>query len=298
MIRHALAIANGKGGVGKTSIAANLAGELARSGVRTLTIDLDPQGNLGSDIGYRSDPLADEGRSLAAATLHGQRVTIIEQVRPNLDAIPGGHELQELADQLTFMRLTEPDRANPLSALLTDVAHGYDAVIVDCPPTGGSIVDGTIDAVGNVLVPVRADDASLDGLEMIARSFARARSGTNPDITLLGVVVFDSAVNAKAIRSDLRRIIEEDLGGIAPMFQTFIRRSERSAYDMRRFGLLANEYADKADELLTSMTVRARIEASRRGEAAARFSSASRGLADDYQNLAQEVTRAWHQVAV
>ena len=297
MIPQALAVANGKGGVGKTSVAANLAGEMARMGRRTLVVDLDPQGNLGSDLGYRQHPLFDNGQSLVAAALDGDAAVLLQNVRPRLDAVAGGRNVRRLADALTVMSVTGASDPDPLVALLHDLAEGFDSVVIDCPPTGSSIVDSVIDSVSSVLVPVKADDASLDGLEMIARSFARSRSGPNPGVRLLGIVTFDSATSAHAIRADLRKTVEADLGGIAPVFESFIRRSERSAYDMRRFGMLAHEYAARAEEVLRTTSVRTRIEASRRGDAASRFSTAARGLADDYRNLAREVVDAWLAVA-
>lgn len=292
MIPNAIAVANGKGGVGKTSIAANLAGRAAMLGHRTLTVDLDPQGNLGADLGYRNHAEADQGASLLERIQSGGEVRVIADVRPGLDAVPGGHHTRTVADLLTVRRHVTPDAPDPLADMIYDVTSGYDLVVIDCPPTGGSIVDTVLDSVGHVLIPIRADEGSLDGLEMIARSFGRARSGPNPHLRLAGIVLFDSTPTAHAIRSELRGIVERELGGIAPVFDTYIRRSERSAFDMRRFGMLAHEYADRADAAFASTSVRARIVASKKGEAAVRFSRAARSLAHDYEQLTDEILSA------
>ena len=96
MLTNTILILNGKGGVGKTSLTANLAGLAARSGWPTLAVDLDRQGNLQRDLGYASDG----GRSLVAAALGRGSVEVIREVRPGLDVIAGGRVLDELVAQM------------------------------------------------------------------------------------------------------------------------------------------------------------------------------------------------------
>ena len=91
-MRRVVAIANGKGGVGKTSLTAGLAGLIAGAGYRVLTVDADPQGNLRRDLGYDST----DGQSLASAIQSGTQLEPLRDVRPNLDCIPGGAALYDL----------------------------------------------------------------------------------------------------------------------------------------------------------------------------------------------------------
>jgi hypothetical protein len=101
--------------------------------------------------------------------------------------------------------------------------------------------------------------------------------------------MFDLALGATALRSEFRSILEEELGGVAPVFGTVIRRSERSAFDMRRFGLLAVEYLERATTELSGRIAQDRIVNGRLNHAVERFSAAAAGLAQDYADLTGEI---------
>jgi cellulose biosynthesis protein BcsQ len=285
---NAVLVANGKGGVGKTSIAANVAGMAARAGKRVLVVDLDPQGNLGSDLGYRQRGAGDDGLSLLRAVEARTDPTVMQQVRPGLDVVAGGRAVRGLADRLTVEIHRDPAAVTGLGHALAPVSSRYDLVLLDAPPSTGSLIDAALASVRWVLSPVRADDASLDGLEVMARAFPPARSH-NPKLQLMGVVMFDLAIGATALRSELRSLLEDELGGVAPVFCSVIRRSERSAFDMRRFGLLAIEYLERARSELSAPSVEGRISTQRLDGAVARFSSAAAGLAQDYRDLTGEI---------
>ena len=96
-MRRVVAIANGKGGVGKTTLTAGLAGQVAASGLRVLVVDTDPQGNLGRDLGYGLQ----DGSSLGLAITHGLPVDVIRGVRDRLDVVPGGPALWDVAPAFT-----------------------------------------------------------------------------------------------------------------------------------------------------------------------------------------------------
>ncbi len=286
-MKNVIAVANGKGGVGKTSIAANLAGIAAAGGWTVLTLDLDPQGNLGSDLGYKQKQTSDDGLGMLEAVTKSVKPTILRQVRVGLDSIPGGRYARDLADELTIRRHSDPHAVLAVAEVLKNLASDYDLIVIDGPPAGGSLVEAALAAARWVIVPVRADEGSLDGLELIARSFGTVSALPEVDVSLMGVVLFGISIQATVIRADLRRILVADIGDVAPVFETVIRSSERSAFDMRRFGLLAHEYHHKAMNALG--TVGERIAAQRMGGAVDRFSRSSAGLADDYRELTIEI---------
>ena len=286
VLHNTIAVVNGKGGVGKTSISANTAGLLANSGWHILAIDLDRQGNLQKDLGYRHDDRHDHGDMLFRSLTGSQPLApVLTDIRPNLDVIPGGEQLfyadAGLARQGFDQRL--------LASRLAPLAAHYDAIILDCPPAGGIMTTLAMGAARGLVIPVKADDASTEGLELVAAQFQQAKATANPDLEVLGVVVFGLEAGATALRAAVRAELADALGGIAPVFETVIRHSARAAFDTRRAGELAHEY----ESMAASLQVR-RLEALREGGGAAtarlrRFSSSAGGLAGDYAALAEEI---------
>src|SRR5664279_2404085 len=187
-MRRVVAIANGKGGVGKTSLTAGLAGLVAGAGYRVLTVDADPQGNLRRDLGYE----AVDGRSLALAIQNGSPLELLRDVRPHLDCIAGGPALYDLP-ATHVSRMSRGESLSGLRATLAQVrpdspAHAdYDLILVDTPPGEPVLQDLVFAAADYLIIPTRSDDASLDGLVAVASRFAAARIG-NRDLTLLGVL--------------------------------------------------------------------------------------------------------------
>ncbi|NNC93130.1 MAG: ParA family protein [Acidimicrobiia bacterium] len=262
---NVIAFANGKGGVGKTSLTANFAGLAAEAGLRVLAVDLDPQGNLGSDLGYDQSDNGDDGRELLDAIVNRRAPRPTNQIRPNLDALAGGALLDGLVTVLATD--TTSGRLNAVRTPLAAVADDYDLVVMDCPPTGGIILQAMLAAASFVVVPTRRDLASMQGLARVAKEFSTVRSSVNPDLRLLGVALFDFATQDTRLLAEVRSMLEERLSAIAPVFETYIRQARRASTDMRRMGLLAHEYAEPGRQHPGSFA----------------------GLADDYRNLTDEI---------
>lgn len=289
MIPNAVVFGNGKGGVGKTSICANIAGLAARSGWRVLAVDLDPQGNLGSDLGYKQRELSDEGEGLLRAVVSGTPLRPLRSVRERLDVICGGSHTTDLLAVLTNRRSVDPSAIGDVARTLAPVAADYDLVVIDSPPAGGVAVDAALAAAHWLVIPVKFDEGSIDGLELMARQFGAIKRTTNPMLKLLGVVLFDFSTSGTVIRAEVRRQLAAELGEGAPVMKSVIRRSERGAFDMRRGGMLAHEYSTRASEEQARTSIAERIRRSKAGESTPRYSSAAEGLADDYRRLAAEL---------
>ena len=266
-----VAIANGKGGVGKTSITANLAGTAAAGGWRVLAVDLDPQGNLARDLGYHAD--SDQGEALAAAVEHQTAVVPMAGVRERLDVVAGGHATEDLELRL---RASGPDQ---LARAITSATDPYDLVLLDCPPATGILLDAALHAARWLLIPTRGDAASLDGLARVARRFATVRDEANPDLELLGVILFNFGIKDTATVAAARAQIAADLAGAAPVLTSFIRNSRKAPDDMRELGLIACEYEETA-----ATAPRWFIDRTAR-----RYSRSAGGLAEDYQALTDEI---------
>ncbi len=276
-IPNVLAIANGKGGAGKTSLAANLAGTAACSGWKVLAVDLDPQGNLGRDLGYLQQDRSDHGASLLKAIASGDAPSPIVGVRPGLDVVAGGEHTEEIEALLQTRQRRDNKSVTALRECLAPLATDYQLIVLDCPPSSGSILEAALTAARHLVIPTRGDAASFDGLARIARKFGHVRdSGANPDIVFLGVVLFDFGRGDRALIASARQQLEADLGGAAPVFEPFVRNSRKAPSDMRRLGQLAYEYE--------------RASLSKGGW---KFSRSAEGLAADYQAITAAVLKAY-----
>lgn len=278
-----IAFINGKGGVGKTTLVSNVGGIMARNGHKVLLVDVDPQGNLGLDLGYADTDQDDGGRSLAAA-LQGltTEVRILENVRDNLDVIVGGRALHGTAAALAAPR-PGMDPRDALAQVLTPIADDYDLILVDCPPGNESLQTAAIGAARWVVAPSRADEGTGRGLGELAERLESVVA-VNPDLALLGVALFDIEKNATRIEAEARRMVAESVGSADVLFDTSVRHSTAVAQQSRRYGKLVHELDEFAKEQPAWWQIR-------RGEAAAgeRVSTTSSSVADDLHALTAEI---------
>jgi chromosome partitioning protein len=241
-IPRVVAVVQGKGGVGKTSLTSNVAGLAAKAGFTVLTIDTDPQGNLVRDFGMGLD----DGEALYDAIRTGGELPVVTDVRTyanggHLDVVPGGPAVGDL-NALAFTRAASRgvSLSTNLRAALARCAAGYDLILVDGPPGEAPIVEATMEVASAVVIPTRADSGSLDGIGVVARRFVHARH-TNPDIRLAGVVMFAISSQGFRLAEGARVKIEGILGGVAPVFDAQVRHSDTAAVDTRNHGLLVHE---------------------------------------------------------
>lgn len=245
-LSRVVAIANGKGGVGKTSLATTLAGIAAEAGYRILLVDMDPQGNAGEDLGYTGRGEGDGGAGTVGAVVSGAPLTVtVPSARPRLDVVAGGEHLDDLAGVLLSRhqrggQITDA-LAGPLAAMLA--GSDYELVLIDCPPGESTLQLLALGAAKWLLIPTRGDAASLKGMARIAGRLVQART-TNPSIELLGVVLFDIAASATRLRREISAQVTQALGGVAPLFEATIRHSV-AATDARGRGLLIHEFASQ-----------------------------------------------------
>ena len=297
MLYQSITFGNGTAGVGKTSICANVAGLASQSGWRTLVIDLDPQGNLGSDLGYKQRGLSDEGEGLFDAVISGTPLRPLRNVRMNLDAIPAGSATKNLLAVLTDRRALDPTRVLDILRVVEPLEELYDLVLIDSPTAGGVAVEAALAAAHWLVIPVKFDDVPRDALELMARQVEAIRTTANPDLQLLGVALFDFTTQRSVVRSEVRRRLIDELESGTPVFKSIVRRSDRAAYDMRREGILAHEYSQRSESGKHRVPIANRIKRTQRGATKDRDSAAASGLAADYKKLATEILLSLGEVA-
>lgn len=278
-----VAVADGKGGVGKTSLTANLGGLVAESGYRVLLVSADPQDNLGEDLGYGNAGMGDEGANLVAAIRGQAKLEPMRDIRPRLDVACGGARIED--DLLAYLYLTRAEGgqyATALGAALSGVAEEYDLILIDCPPGYHLLQQLALVAARWIVIPAQADASSRKGMSFLAERVAEA-SADNPDLGLLGVVLFDVPANGTRIRARAAEAIAADLGGAELLFDTAIRTAKGAASDCRERGQLMHEMVQALNEG-PRWWERRKTKLPK-----AEISESARTVAGDYQALAQEV---------
>lgn len=270
MIPQAIAIVNGKGGVLKSTLAANLAGLLAVNGYKVLLVELDKQGNTLRDLGLFDSEANDQGARLVAALTGRAPLEVVRDARPALDHVAGG-------DVFNTMAPVEPDAVD---LMLAPLAGDYDIIILDCPPGDREMQIAALTAAHWAVIPTKTDYGSIDGLSAVARMFVEVRDSSNPDLELLGVVLTAVGAQSRAIMRRAREKIVELFGDDSAMLLTVIRYAEAASDDARRLGLLAHEMDRTFDAPIGDQLVGPR-----------RFAASAPGVAGDHQRLAAEIAQ-------
>jgi chromosome partitioning protein len=274
-LARVIAIANQKGGVGKTTTAVNLGASLAAAEQKTLIIDCDPQGNTTSALGFPKDPAR---RTLYQTLILDEpidRIILDAQVE-GLELIPSDKNLVGAAVELVSME----NREYRLKAAIQGIRDKYTFVLIDCPPALDLLTLNALAASDSVLVPIQCEYLALEGVSELLDTLMRLRRTINPSLAIEGILLTmydDRTTLSKQVAADLRSFF----GG--QVFETVIPRNVRLAeapshgmpvmfYDIHSKG--AESYISLAKEVIVNAQKRVgqgpeRIDSGARAAAAA-----------------------------
>ncbi len=212
-----IAIANQKGGVGKTTTAINLSAVLAVGGRRVLLVDMDPQANATSGMGVNPELL---DRTIYEVLIKGENPSgmVVPTEVENLEVLPSSKDLAGAEVEL----VNEYSRELRLKRALDKLRDRYDFVIVDCPPSLGLLTVNALAAAHSVLVPLQCEYFALEGLARLMHTINRIREFLNPELSVRGILLtmYDVRNNlSKEVEAEVRR----HFGNL--VFQTVIPRN-------------------------------------------------------------------------
>ncbi len=251
-----IAIANQKGGVGKTTTAINLSACLAEAGQRVLTVDFDPQGNATSGLGFEKGYMDKTVYELLMQECSLEEC-IIKSVQENLDVLPSDMDLAGAEIEL----LDTKDKESLLHKQLEQISERYDYIIIDCPPSLNLLTINALTAANTVLVPIQCEYYALEGLTQILQMIEMVKKKLNPALELEGVVftMYDARTNLSLeVVENVKKYLKKTI------YKTIIPRNVRLAeapshgmpinlYDTRSTGaesyrMLAAEVISRGEE--------------------------------------------------
>jgi chromosome partitioning protein len=220
-VARVLAVANQKGGVGKTTTSVNLAAGLARAGRRVLLADLDPQGNATTGCGVDKRKL---GRTVYHALLGLADIGALRArvESGGFDLVPANRELAGAEVELVEL----PNREGRLRAALAAVLGAYEFVLIDCPPSLSLLTVNAFVAAGEVLIPMQCEYYALEGLSDLVGTIRRVRANLNPRLEIAGLLrtMFDPR---NTLAHQVSQQLEQHFGD--KLYRTLVPRNVRLA---------------------------------------------------------------------
>lgn len=236
-MNRVIAIANQKGGVGKTTTTINLAAAIADKGHKVLILDLDPQGNTTSGLGVEKQEL----EKTAYQVLIGEcdiADTILKNVHENVDLIPSNVDLAAAEVELVDLE----NQQFVLKQEMEKVRDGYEYVLIDCPPSLSMLTVNAMTAATTVLIPIQCEYYALEGLSQLMQTIDLVKENLNPDLRIEGMVftMYDARTNlSMQVVENVRANITEHV------YNTIIPRNIRLA-EAPSHGLPINQYEPKS----------------------------------------------------
>ena len=232
-----IAVANQKGGVGKTTTAINLSSCLAEKGKKVLAVDMDPQGNMTSGLGVDKNSVENTIYDLIIGESSIDEV-LKKNIMKNLDIIPANIDLSAAEIELIDVE----DKEYIVRNVIKDIKDNYDYIIIDCPPSLSMLTINAMTTATSVLVPIQCEYYALEGLSQLIHTVDLVRDRLNPELEIEGVVftMYDERTNLSLqVVENVKDNLHQNI------YKTIIPRNIRLA-EAPSYGIPINEYDPKS----------------------------------------------------
>lgn len=232
-----IAVANQKGGVGKTTTAINLSSCLAEKGKKVLAVDMDPQGNMTSGLGVDKNSVENTIYDLIIGESSIDEV-LRKDIMKNLDIIPANIDLSAAEIELIDVE----DKEYIVRNVIKDIKGNYDYIIIDCPPSLSMLTINAMTTATSVLVPIQCEYYALEGLSQLIHTVDLVRDRLNPELEIEGVVftMYDARTNLSLqVVENVKDNLHQNI------YKTIIPRNIRLA-EAPSYGIPINEYDPKS----------------------------------------------------
>lgn len=251
-----IAIANQKGGVGKTTTAVNLSSGLAQIGYRVLLVDSDPQGNASGSLGVNKRELETSLYNVLVGGVPPQQV-IVDSGRANLHILPASVELAGAEVELAMA--ADENRVYRLRQALEPLRSHYDFILIDCPPTLGQLTVNALSAADGVLIPIQCEYLALEGLTQLKDTIDLVVQALNPKLIIFGILMtmYDGRTNlALQVVEEVKKYFPEQIFNTvvprsvrlseAPSYGQSIYEYDAASRGAQAYKTLTNEVAERA----------------------------------------------------
>lgn len=248
-----VAIVNQKGGVGKTTTAVNLAAAIGQKGFKTLLVDIDPQGNTTSGLGFNKRQVEKSSYDMIIGSEKAE--DIIRQTNfKNLDVLPSNMDLAGAELELADME----NRTSRIKTALAPIKDSYDFIFLDCPPSLGLVTINALGAVDSVIVPIQCEYYALEGLSQLMNTIRQVKRLYNPLIEMEGVLLtmYDGRLNlTQQVITEVKRFFPQKVYATAiprnvrlseaPSFGQPVCYFDRNSKGSKAYDSLADEFLQK-----------------------------------------------------